>query len=522
MKRRDFLRTIGCGTAALLTGCSTGPEQSAGNTRRRSAPTRLSRSATSLRPTLEAGHETAPRKVNRPNILWLISEDTSPDIACYGAPLVKTPNMDRLAAEGARFTNAFVTAPVCSASRSGFMTGMYQTSIDAHNHRSHRGDGYTLPAPARVITNYFRQAGYFTCNCAGLSFKRPGKTDWNFTPKLKAFDGTDWSQRKPGQPFFAQVNFSMTHREFRRDKKNPIDPDKVELPPYYPDHPVARRDWADYLEAIQVLDTQIGVVLQWLQKEGMADNTIVMYFGDHGRPHVRGKQWLYEGGIHIPMIVRWPGHIKPGTVVDDLVSTVDFAPTFLSMAGTKPPEHLQGQVAFGPGKRTRKYIFAARDRCDGTVDRIRCVRSKRYKYIRNYYPERPYMQFNAYKKLQYPMVTVLQVLHRQGRLTPEQARFMAADRPPEELYDLREDPHELRNLAEEPKFKRVLQTHRRKLDEWIKETGDRGEQPEPPEVVAAAQNQMMESYRQSMKKRDLSPDISDEEYLAWWEKRLLD
>ena len=494
MKRRDFLKTAGCGTAALLAGCST-------------------KSSTRTKPVAQ--------RQQRPNILWLISEDTSPDIGCYGHPQVKTPNIDRLASEGALFTNAFVTAPVCSASRSGFMTGMYQTSIGAHHHRSHRGDGYRLPAPAAVITEYFRRAGYFTCNCAGLSYKKPGKTDWNFTPKTRPFDGTDWSQRKRGQPFFAQMNFSMTHRAFRRDKRNPIDPGSVELPPYYPDHPLARRDWADYLESVQVLETEIGVALQWLQKEGMADNTIVMYFGDHGRPHVRGKQWLYEGGIHVPMIVRWPGHIEGGTVIDDLVSSVDFAPTFLSLAGIEPPEHLQGHIMLGDGKRTREYIFAARDRCDGTVDHIRCVRSKRYKYIRNYDPERSYMQFNAYKKLQYPMVTVLQVLHKQGKLTPEQARFMAATRPREELYDLQEDPHELQNLAEEPKLKAVLREHSRKLDEWVKATGDRGETPEDPRVIVEEQDQMMTSYKQQMEKRNLSPDISDEDYLAWWQRKLL-
>ena len=165
-----------------------------------------------------------------------------------------------------------------------------------------------------------------------------------------------------------------------------------------------------------------------------------MYFGDHGRCHVRGKQWLYDEGIRIPVIIRWPGHIQPGTVVDDFISAIDFAPTFLQAAGIVPPPHLQGHSFFGPGKKKQDYIFAARDRCDGTVDRIRCVRSKRYKYIRNYYPDRPYTQFNAYKKLQYPVLTLMQVLHKEGKLTPEQAQFMAPTRPKEELYDLQNDP----------------------------------------------------------------------------------
>jgi N-sulfoglucosamine sulfohydrolase len=506
MKRRDFLKTVGCGAAALLSGCTTGtkhPSRRKADPEAREAYARLSRGTT------------------RPNILWLISEDTCPDLGCYGNTQIRTPNLDKLAGEGARFTNAFVTAPVCSASRSGFMTGMYQTSIDAQNHRSHRDDGYKLAPPVSVITRLFQWYGYYTCNCEGLSYKKPGKTDWNFTPITQPFNGTDWSQKRRGQPFFAQINFSLTHRDFRRDKNNPIDPAKVELPPCYPDHPISRRDWADYLESIQLLDTEIGVALQWLEKEGMADNTIVMYFADNGRPHVRDKQWLYDGGIHVPMTVRWPGHIEPGTVVDDLVSTVDFAPTFLSFAEIERPEHMEGHIILGREKVTRKYIIAARDRCDGTVDRIRCVRSNQYKYIRNYYPERPYTQFNAYKKLQYPMLTVMQVLNQQGKLTPEQATFMAPAKPKEELYDLQQDPYELHNLAEDPKLKKTLKEHANVLDDWIEATGDHGQTPEDPKVIAYWQEDMAKSYVEQMEKRGLSPKISDEDYLKWWQQKLL-
>lgn len=488
MKRRDFLKTVGGAAAgAMLGGCAAGPEQSG----------------------------------PRPNVLWLISEDTSPDLACYGDTTVKTPWLDQLAHDGAMFTNAFVTGPVCSASRSAFMTGMYQTCIGAHNHRSHRRDGYKLPEPAALITEDFRQAGYFVCNCDGLNYKKPGKTDWNFTPPADAFDGTDWSQRQPGQPFFAQINFGLTHRPFKRDERNPIDPERVELPPYYPDHPVARRDWADYLESIQLLDTEIGVALTWLEKEGLAENTIVMYFGDHGRPHVRGKQWLYEGGVRIPLIVRWPGRVQPGSVVDDLVSSIDLAPTALSLAGIRPPRHLQGYPFLGRGKEARKYVFAARDRCDETVDRIRCVRSARYKYIRNYYPDRPYTQFNAYKKLQYPVLTLLHVLDEQGRLTPEQARFMSPTRPHEELYDLQWDPFELHNLAGSEDHRTILREHSQKLDEWIKATDDQGQTPEPAEVIEYWQRQSAASFERQMEARGLSPDISDEEYLKWWREKLL-
>lgn len=493
MKRRDFLRTLGCGAVAgVLPSCATdSPLQQ-------------------------------PIAKNRPNILWLISEDTSPDLACYGNPLVKTPNLDKLAADGALFTNAFTTSPVCSAARSALMTGMYQTSIDAQHHRSHRSDNYTLPDPVEVITRYFQQAGYYTCNSDGLTYKKLGKTDWNFMPKSNAFNGTDWSGRRPDQPFFAQMNFSLTHRPFKRDKRNPIDPDTVGLPPYYPDHPLARRDWADYLESVQVLDTQIGVALTWLEKEGLADNTIVLYFSDHGRPHVRAKQWLYEGGISIPMILRWPGKIESGTMVDDLVSAIDLAPTFLWAAGIDPPRHLQGHPFMGPDRRTRGYVFAARDRCGETVDRIRCVRSHQYKYIRNYDPDRPYTQFSGYRKLQYPVLTLMEVLHKQGKLTPEQARFMAAARPAEEFYDLQVDPFELHNLADDPDYEKALKQHRRKLDEWVRTTKDHGRTPEPEGVLASWRENAKGYFERGMKSRGLATDISDEDYLRWWEQKLLD
>jgi N-sulfoglucosamine sulfohydrolase len=493
MKRRDFLKTVGYGTAATLLGG------------------RLVGGAS--RPT--------HRAQQRPNILWLISEDTCPDFGCYGNKQVKTPNLDKLASEGALFTNAFTAAPVCSASRSALMTGMYQTSIGAHNHRSHRDDGYTLPKPVQLITEYFRKAGYFTCNCDGLSYKKPGKTDWNFATVKQPFDGTDWSQKQDDQPFFAQVNFSLTHRPFERDKKNPIDSYTVDVPAYYPDHPIARRDWADYLESIQMLDLQIGVALTWLEKEDLADNTIVVYLADNGRPHVRGKQWLYEGGIHVPMMIRWPGQIKDGSVFTGLVSMVDLAPTLLSLIGAPVPSHLQGHIFLGPRRKARKYVFAARDRCDETVDRIRAVRSDRYKYIRNYYPDRPYTQFNAYKKLQYPVLTLLEVLNRRGALTREQALFMATTRPQEELYDLQEDPLELTNLAEDPAHRTILKEHSAKLDEWIEATGDQGKAPENPKVLAYWQQQAAEAFRQTMAQRGLSPEIWDEDYLKWWEKELL-
>ena len=436
------------------------------------------------------------KESTRPNILWILSEDISPDLSCYGTPAVRTPNLDKLASQGVRYTNAFTTSPVCSASRSAMITGMYQTSIGVHHHRSHRGDGYTLPEPVRLITDYLREAGYFTANVttAAPGVKGSGKTDFNFQNK-DAFDGNDWNQRKPGQPFFAQLSISETHRGGHWERlgemlEDRVDPAQVVLPPYYPDHPVAREDWATYLDSIQLMDQYVCKILKRLDDEDLADNTVVIFIGDHGRCHVRGKQWLYDGGIHIPLIIRpsgslrdWLGQLKAGEVCDDLVSAIDISATVLKIAGIDPPKHMEGQVFLGPDVKKREYILAARDRCDETIDRIRCVRTKRYKYIRNFMPERPYTQKNDYKLRSYPMLPLMIDLHAQGKLTPIQALFMAPRKPDEELYDLSSDPYEIHNLSSSPQHQETLKKMRAILEQWIRETGDQGRFPEKESAI---------------------------------------
>ncbi len=388
----------------------------------------------------------------RPNILWLVSEDTGPELGCYGYPLVHTPNLDRLAAEGVRFTNAVTNAPVCSASRSSFMTGMYCTSIGAHNHRSHRGDGFGLPEGVHVFTKYLRDAGYFTALCGNR------KTDWNFTDSEKPYDSFAWEDLKAHQPFFAQYQFTETHRAFRRCPEHPVDPAKVTLPPCYPDHPVAREDWALYLEDVNVLDQKIGEVLKKLDADGLADNTLVFYFGDHGHPHIRGKQFLYEGGIHIPLVIRWPGHLQPGAVEDELVSALDFAPTMLDLTGAPVPKHLQGRVFLGPHKQPEpEYVFATRDRCDETVDRLRCVRDRRHKYIRNF-RDAPNLLLPSDIEETFPPAT-----RRPDGFAP---------RPKQELYDLSADGGEERNLVDSPAHADILAVLRRRLGEWMEQTAD--------------------------------------------------
>jgi arylsulfatase A-like enzyme len=365
------------------------------------------------------------------------------------------------------------------------ITGMHQGAIGAHHHRSHRGDGYELPNPVKPITEYFRKAGYFTANVktAAPGVRGSGKTDFNF--KLsKAFDGSDWNQRKPGQPFFAQLSISMTHRGKQwngLDKKllNPVDPNKVKLPPHFPDHPIAREDWATYLNSIQMMDQYVGKILQRLENEGLTDNTVVIFIGDHGRCHVRGKQWLYDSGIRIPLIVRWPGKLKPGRVNEDLVSAIDISATVLKIAGIQPPDHLQGQIFLGRDKKKREYIFASRGRCDETIECIRCVHDKRYSYIRNYMPYRPWMAPNRYKDTSYPMRDLMRSLHAEGKLTPDQMKFMALTKPPEELYDLKNDPHEFHNMANSPEHQKVLKRMRAVHIKWMHQSGDLGLIPEP-------------------------------------------
>jgi len=436
----------------------------------------------------------------RPNILWLIAEDLCPDLGCYGNALVHTPNLDRLASEGIRYTNAFTTAPVCSPSRSALMTGMYQTSIGAHNHRSHRRDNYHLPEGVRLVTDILRQAGYFTANVihAAPGVKGTGKTDFNFTAE-HPFDGSDWSQRQPGQPFFAQVNFREAHRPFEHDREHPVDPEAVEIPPYYPDHPITRRDWAAYLETINILDRKIGAVLSRLDQEGLRENTVVIFFADHGRAHVRAKQWLYDGGIHIPLIVRWPGHMPAGEVRDELVSAIDITAATLALAGVQIPPTMQGRPFLDPQSPERDAIYAARDRCDETVDRIRCVRTKRFKYIRNFYPDRPYTQLNRYKETMYPVIRLMRRLAREGKLSAAQARFMAPSRPTEELYDLEHDPWEIHNLAGDPKYQDVLVELRQKLLDWMRTTQDQGAIPEDPAVIAYYEERARKRYDHRLK-----------------------
>ena len=434
----------------------------------------------------------------RPNILWLIAEDFGPHLGCYGTKEVFSPNLDRLAGEGVRYTRFFTTAPVCSPSRSAFMTGMYQTTIGAHNHRSHRDDGFALPPGVRVLTDRLRDAGYFTANVrefpAPIGFRGVGKTDWNFTYTNaargnKPFDSDRWAELKTNQPFFAQVNFAETHRAFKAPKK--ADPAKVELPPYYPDHPVTHADWAEYLDSATELDRKVGVLLRQLDKDGLASNTVVIFFGDNGAAHVRAKQFCYESGLLVPLIIRWPKNFPvpknftPGTVNPQLLEAIDLAPTMMEIAEAAPAT-MQGRTFLGEhAGPPKQFVFGARDRCDETVFRFRTVRDERFRYIRNFTPERPFLQANLYKEKQYPVWSLIKELSVQGKLTPAQAVLAAPTMPPEELYDLVTDPHETNNLARSLSHQPTVLRLRAVLDKWIEDTNDQGKELEPPSLVVS-------------------------------------
>lgn len=428
----------------------------------------------------------------RLNILWIIAEDMSPHLGVYGDSLVQTPHMDRLASEGVRFDRAFVTSPICSPARSALVSGMYQTTLGAHNHRSQRTSGkgggnegyyagYEVPEGIKLVPELFQEAGYYTTlgGPQRSDGAKPGlaKSDYNFIWDRDIYDGDDWSGRRPGQPFFAQVHL-QGGKNRGADVPNPVDPADVELPPYYPDHSVLREDWAHYLNAIQYVDTEVGQVLDRLEEEGLADSTIVVFMSDHGISHLRGKQFLYDEGIHVPLIVRFPDGREAGRVREDLVEHIDVSAASLAMAGLPIPDHVQGLDVFAGDYVPRAYVFAARDRGDETVDVIRAVRNDRYKYIRNYYSDRPHAQPNQYKDGK-EIIQTMRALHEAGELNALQDRPFAPTRPPEELYDLEQDPHETQNLATSPEHQRALEDLRAVHVEWMKTTRDMGLIPEP-------------------------------------------
>ena len=454
MDRRDFLRiTSGSAAAMLLSGISLKAEET---------------------------------KTQRPNILWVSCEDISPDLGCYGDSYAVTPNIDKLAAEGVRYTNAYAHAGVCAPARSGLITGMYPTTIGTHHMRC-KG---VPPAQVKCFTEYLRAAGYYCTNNS--------KTDYQFDPPMTAWDESSrkahWRNRTKGQPFFAVINLTVSHESRNWPKKGEKivhDPAKAVVPPYYPDTPVVRQNLGRYYDNVTKMDEQAGKILQQLEQDGLADNTIVWFWGDHGRGLPRGKRWIYDSGIHVPLVIRVPEKLRklampdnpdavnPKSVDDDLVAFIDFAPTMLSLAGVKIPFHIQGQAFLGSQKaKPREYIFAARDRMDEAYDLIRAVRDKRFKYIRNYMSHLTRGQDIEYMN-RMPAMQEMRRLNAEGKLKGPKKQYFEPTKPVEELYDTHTDPHEVKNLAGDPKYKKVLVRMRKVHAEWVQNTGDIGLIPEP-------------------------------------------
>ena len=453
LTRRDFLRFAGFGAAAAAAAAA-------------------AEFGTHLRAD-EPKPKDAPRRLN---VLWISIEDTSRNLGCYGDKYADTPNLDALAAQGGRYTHAFAPYPVCAPTRSSVITGMYPSTIGSMHMRT--GDkGYEcVPPPyVRCFTEYLRAEGYYCTNHT--------KTDYQFASPFTAWDpGKDWRDRPQGMPFFAVINLAITHESQNWPKKNEKlihDPAKAPLPPYYPDTPIVRETIARCYDNITTMDKQAGEILARLKEDGLDDSTVVFFWADHGRGMTRCKRWLYDCGTRVPLIVRWPGKVKPGSVSDDFVMLTDLGPTAMSAVGVKVPDYMQGRDFLGEQKAPAPdFIVLARERMDVSSDEhIRAIRDKQYKYIRNFMPERPYAWPIPYRD-KMPVMQELRRLHDEGKLNAVQELFFRKTKPVEELYDLAADPDEINNLAESPMYQDVLKRMRTRLDKWIKDTRDLGGTPE--------------------------------------------
>ncbi len=429
---------------------------------------------------LSAGLIPTPnQQSDRPNILWIVSEDNSPLIGCYGDTFATTPNIDRMATQGLLYTNAFSSAPVCAPSRSTLITGVYPPGTGTENMRS----VYPVPAFVKFFPRYLRDAGYYTTNNAKKDYNMPDQPEaWN-----ESGGSATYRNRNNKQPFFAVFNLGVSHESSLHEsiptEKLRHNPANVTLPPYHPDTPEMRHDWAQYYDKIEDMDTQVGKLLADLDASGEADNTIVFYYSDHGGVLGRSKRFVYESGLHIPMVIRFPkkyAHLAPGragTKTDRLVTFLDFAPTLLSLAGVPVPAYMQGHAFLGKQQTPAPaYAYGFRGRMDERIDLCRTVRDKQYRYIRNYMPHKIYGQYIDYL-WKAPSMRSWEAAHQAGTLTDIQRKFWET-KPAEELFDAVADPHNINNLAADPRYKSVLATLRRANHDWVLQSKDVGFLPE--------------------------------------------
>ncbi|MDQ0644215.1 sulfatase family protein [Microbacterium murale] len=438
--------------------------------------------------------------MNQPNILWISTHDINPHIGPYAglwpdADQSPTPHLDALAQSGMRFDQAFAAAPVCAPSRSAIMTGCYPTAIGTMHMRTKA----VPPASVRLVSEYFREAGYYTSN--------NWFTDFQVKTPPTAFDDCSphahWRDRPEGAPFFASFHSLLTHesriygddayeaatRTLGDEQRH--DPATVPLPPYHPDTPTFRQAWARYFDLVAAMDEWVGGILDQLDEDGLAEDTLVVFWSDHGASFPRAKRWANEAGVRVPLIARWPGRIQPGTSRAEVVQMLDLAPTILEVAGIEVPEHMHGRPLLSPTGEAlpaAPYAYAGRDRMDATDDTVRTIRDERYRYILNLHPDRPGMQYNYYPDHLGTWSDLRRLRHEEGDmltqgqnpdiLTELQRSMMSVPRPAEELYDIVEDPHETRNLADDPVHEATKQRLSRALQDWRDEYGDLGAIPE--------------------------------------------
>ncbi len=416
--------------------------------------------------------EETTEELEKPNIIWLMAEDISVDLECYGMPNVKTPNLNKMANEGVLFENTFVTNPICSPSRSAMMIGTHQVKTNTHHHRSNRE--IPLDSTFTPFTKLLRNAGYTTILGHHSVFQKGRKIDVNFkhTPigewdgktQFGLFDKYDTFE-KEDEPFFAQIQLKVTHRgdwwnEIREQSENPIDPSTVTLPPYMADHPAIRLDWAKYLDQIEYMDNEVGMIFKELEEKGLKENTIVVFIGDNGRCNIRGKGYLHDPGLHIPFIVYHPKKFKGAKIRKEVVSATDITATIVDFAGIDIPDYMTGKPIFSKSF-NREYVYAARDLWDEVEEKSRAVTTNKWSYIRNDKPEVPYDAHQAYLEFYRPAVHVMRTLNKEGKLNDNQKPFFEPSKPKEELYNLKDDPHQLHNLANSSDFKTVLEKFRK-------------------------------------------------------------
>ncbi len=424
---------------------------------------------------------------DRPNIVWIFAEDTSPWMGCYGheANATATPNIDSIAAAGVRFDRAYVPAPVCSACRSAMMTGASQIRVGAHEHRSSRAPDaqLSLPEGVKLLPQIMKEAGYATYN--------HGKTDYNFVwdekatySKLKMKGQADsWDVLEKNQPFFIQFQTKggkSNTKKFPADRRT--DRSSVTVPADYPQNGIYREVVAQHCDAIRTDDDHIGKIVDGLKASGLAENTIVVYFGDHGANHlVRHKQMPTEGGLHVPFMMMGPeAYVPKQGVRKDLVNTLDLSATTLAWAGIDLPDWFEGQDLFAEDFQPREWVSAGKDRLDHTIDRVRTIRTDQFRFTRNYKLDRVLLQ-PQYRDGQV-YVKNLKELYAAGKLSDDLKRIFFGERPAEEFYDVVKDPAQVHNLIGDPAYANEIKRHRKLLDDWLAK-GDNGVGEESPAAL---------------------------------------